>query len=395
MNDIPTAPSPRLRIGLVGCGARIRRVARYLLNDPLGGRLTVTALFDPHPGAIAETQAHLGTQARVYDRVESLLSDSDVDWVMIGSWNCFHAEQAVAALAAGKNVFCEKPLAISLAECVRLREALDRAPERRFFFGLVLRYTALYQRVKSLIDSGVLGRVVSFEFNETLGFNHGGYIHGNWRRDRAKSGTHLLEKCCHDFDMVNWLLGSLPVRAASFGGTDVFRPENRGLADRIGTDAAGNPAYQAWPDPLRVDPFSAGSSIVDNQVVILEYASGARATFHTNCNAAIPERRMYVLGTEGALRVDATTGRIEVRRIGFETTPEIFDITVNDDDGHLGGDARMVAHLARSMVGEASPLATLEDGVRSAVSCLGVDEALDTGRVVDLRPWWRQAGIVS
>ena len=54
----------------------------------------------------------------------------------------------------------------------------------------------------------------------------------------------------------------------------------------------------------------------------------------------------------------------------------------------------LIAHLARSMAGEDSPLATLEDGVRSAVSCLGVDEALDTGRVVDLRPFWRQAGIV-
>ncbi len=387
------ATSPTIRIGLIGCGGRIRGVAKHLLDSPHGRHLAVTAMFDPHDGAIAETQSYLGTTARTYPSVEALLRESAVDWVMIGSWNSFHVDQAVAALAAGKHVFCEKPLATSLADCVRLRAALAAAPDRHFFFGLVLRYTPLYQKVKALFASGLLGRVVSFEFNETIAFNHGGYIHGNWRRDRAKSGTHLLEKCCHDFDLVNWLLGSLPVRAASFGGTDVFRPAHRHLADRLGSDARGNRAYESWPDPLRVDPFSGGNSVVDNQVAILEYASGARATFHTNCNAALLERRMYFCGTEGTLRVDAITGRIEIQRIGFETKPELIAVAENSE-GHLGGDSRMAAHLARTMLENAPPLATLEDGVRSAVSCFGVDEALDTGRIVDLRPFWQQAEIV-
>jgi len=382
---------PTIRIGLIGCGGRIRGVAKHLLNSPQGGRLAITAMFDPDTRSIEETKHYLGIEATTYASVEALLRDSGVDWVMIGSWNCFHVEQAVAALAAGKHVFCEKPLATSLADSLRLRDALA-ATDRHFFFGLVLRYTPLYRKVKELFESGVLGRVISFEFNETISFNHGGYIHGNWRRDRAKSGTHLLEKCCHDFDLVNWLLGSLPVRAASFGGTDVFRPENRQLADRIGTDEKGNRAYESWPDPRRVDPFSPGNTVVDNQVAILEYANGVRATFHTNCNAAILERRMYFCGTEGTLRVDAITGRIEIQRIGFNTKPAIIDITENSDN-HLGGDSRMAAHLARTMLEDTPPFATLNDGLRSAVACFGVDDALDTGRVVDLRPLWSQTGI--
>lgn len=382
---------PTIRIGLIGCGGRIRGVAKHLLNSPQGGRLAITAMFDPDTRSIEETKHYLGIEATTYASVEALLRDSGVDWVMIGSWNCFHVEQAVAALAAGKHVFCEKPLATSLADSLRLRDALA-ATDRHFFFGLVLRYTPLYRKVKELFESGVLGRVISFEFNETISFNHGGYIHGNWRRDRAKSGTHLLEKCCHDFDLVNWLLSSLPVRAASFGGTDVFRPENRQLADRIGTDEKGNRAYESWPDPSRVDPFSPGNTVVDNQVAILEYANGVRATFHTNCNAAILERRMYFCGTEGTLRVDAITGRIEIQRIGFNTKPAIIDITENSDN-HLGGDSRMAAHLARTMLEDTPPFATLNDGLRSAVACFGVDDALDTGRVVDLRPLWSQTGI--
>lgn len=384
-------PAP-LRIGLIGCGQRPRTVARHLLADAQAKSLAITALFDPLPAAVELAQREIAPEAKVHPTLESLLADSGVDWVMIGSWNCFHADQVVAALKAGKDIFCEKPLATSLEDCVRLRSALAAAPERKFFFGLVLRYTTIYQKVKSLLEEGVIGRLVSFEFNETIGFNHGGYIHGNWRRDREKAGTHLLEKCCHDFDIVNWLIGSLPVRAASFGGKDFFRPENRPFADKLGQDKNGNRAYSVWPDPQGVDPFSSGATVVDNQVAILEYASGVRATFHTNCNAAILERRLYLLGTEGALRVDVVTGRIEIQRIGFETKPEVIDLSQGGHD-HYGGDARMAGHLASTMLEGTPPLATLEDGVRAAVSCFGVDDALDTGSVSDLHPMWEKAGI--
>lgn len=101
---------------------------------------------------------------------------------------------------------------------------------------------------------------------------------------------------------------------------------------------------------------------------------------------------MYFCGTEGTLRVDAITGRIEIQRIGFNTKPAIIDITENSDN-HLGGDSRMAAHLARTMLEDTPPFATLNDGLRSAVACFGVDDALDTGRVVDLRPLWSQTGI--
>ena len=72
--------------------------------------------------------------------------------------------------------------------------------DRHFAFGLVLHYAPHYRKNHELIASGRIGKIVSFEFNETLHFNHGGYIAGNWRPNREWPGTHLPEKCCHDFD---------------------------------------------------------------------------------------------------------------------------------------------------------------------------------------------------
>jgi predicted dehydrogenase len=259
---------------------------------------------------------------------------------------------------------------------------------RTFAFGLVLRYSPLYRKARSLLDEGHIGSLLSFEFNETLPFNHGGYIHGNWRRHREHAGTHLLEKCCHDIDLALWLTGDLPIRVASFGGLSFFLPENAHHAARVGPSPEGRPAYRAWPDPHGVDPFTADKSIVDHQVAILEFSRGVRATFHTSCHAAIPERRFYLLGTEGSLRLDACTGTIEVRRIGWDEPLVIHEPTKGDP--HAGGDERMGLELADIMLGRRTPSAGFPEGLHSLTTALAIDAALDTGSVIDLRPRWQE-----
>lgn len=249
----------------------------------------------------------------------------------------------------------------------------------------------MYAKIKEIIDSGELGRILSFEFNETLDFNHGGGIHGNWRRDRSLAGTHLLEKCCHDIDIANWLTGSLPLRVASFGGRDFFTPANKAFAESLPRNAQNQKAYHKWSHLTQVDPFSEGASIVDNQVAIIEYANGTRATFHTNCNAAIHERRLYIIGAHGTLRANAVTNIIELRKIGYET--EVQTINLENTGSHYGGDSTMGIALSKTILENNSPLAGLDDGIRASVSCFGIDEALDTGHVVNLSPRWRQVGL--
>jgi predicted dehydrogenase len=261
-----------------------------------------------------------------------------------------------------------------------------------FAFGLVLRYSPLYGKIHELVATGRIGRIISFEFNETLGFNHGGYIFGNWRRRNANAGSHLLEKCCHDLDLVNWITGSLPVRVASFGGRDFFVPANAPYVERIGPNAEGKPAYGTWSDPGRVSPFSEGADIVDNQVAILQYANGVRATFHTNCNAGLPERRMYLCGTEGSLRGDAWTGIIELQRIGHDSKVERIDTGAGG--GHAGGDEVMAQGLAGTLLEGRAPLASVEEGLQSCAAAFAIDQALEEKRVVDLDAWWKTAGIV-
>src|SRR4051794_32755368 len=220
-------------IGAIGCGSRIRHLGA-LLREVAEEHAHFAYVSDPSQASVSQAMQMLGGPVAVSD-YRQMLDDPAVSWVMIGSPNHLHAEHAIAALRAGKHVFCEKPLATTIEDCLAIRDALQQT-DRQFVVGFTLRYSPLYREVHRLASSGVLGKIVSLEFNETLSFNHGAYIMGDWRRLTSLSGGHLLEKCCHDIDIVNWILNSRVIRAASFGGLSFFTPQNGGQIARIGKD---------------------------------------------------------------------------------------------------------------------------------------------------------------
>lgn len=380
----------KISIGVIGCGAMGMSIVRRILA--FSPELEVAGLFDPDSRSVERALEELPNKPVVYSTYAELLANAEISWVMIASWNSQHCEQTLAAFEAGKHVFCQKPLGVQLSECVAMHQAWLRSG-RMFNIGFTLRYSPHYRKIKQLIDAGHIGKIISMEFNETLDFNHGGYIMGDWRRLLKNAGTHLLEKCSHDIDLCNWMMGSRATRVASFGGLDFFTPENEEAIERIGPSADGKSAYQSWPGLVNLNPFTSEKNIVDNQIALVEYANGARATFHTNCNAAIPERRMYILGSEGAIRADVLTGKIELKRIGFDTPLE--DVSTDSGGGHGNGDEYLAKELADSMLHEIPPLVSMVEGLESSVVCFAMDDARTFGAVLELAPYWQEADQTS
>jgi predicted dehydrogenase len=381
-----------VNITAIGTGGRLRDVIRRVLAAGKG-QIKVAAVYDPDPLSVESFIAEFGNGATVYDNEEAAIAHAESEWVFIGSWNCHHARQIQLAFSHGKNVFCEKPLATTIEDCLAVRDAM-RQSRRVFAFGLVLRYSNHYRKIRELLDNGAIGELVSFEFNETLGIDHGAYIFGNWRREREHAGTHILEKCCHDLDLANWLTDSLPVKVASFGGKNVFVPEKRFLQEEAGERFDERSPYVKWKckDARSVDPFSAGATIMDNQVVILEYANGTRATFHTNAHSTQPERRFYLNGTKGAIRADLLTGKAELTQLDGENKTTVIT-TLPPGDMHGGGDEIMAEHLAGCLLDGREPLASVTEGICSAFTAFAIDRAADTNSVVELAPMWNAAGI--
>lgn len=379
--------SDKVGIGVVGSGGMGMNVVSQVLG--VDKRLRMRAVYDIDDRAVQNALKRGHADAKVCSSLQELLKDPDIDWVMIATWNADHANSAVAALDAGKNVFCQKPLATTLEDCLRMRDAWETSG-KLFQLGFNLRYSPHYLRIRELVASNSIGSLISMEFNETLEFNHGGFIMGDWRRLKKNSGPHILEKCCHDIDLVNWIVNSPALRVASFGGLDFYKPENASRVDEIGPNPDGKPAYQSWFEHP-VNPFTSNKDIIDNQVVIIEYANGVRATFHMNNNAGLAERRMYLCGTHGTLRADVLSSAIELKKVGWDTKRE--DHATSGKGTHGGGDDVLARELADTMINGTSPRVGVEEGIRSAVTCLAIDDAMESGTVVNVRPYWDKAGI--
>ncbi len=375
-----------LTYALLGLGRRIVRVTENL-NAAAQGRIRLLGWCDPSPAGLPRLGT-LGIETgQGYTDPEKMLRELKPDVLLIGSPNHLHLDHIKLGFAAGCTVFCEKPVTISPEQTFELATLMAKYGQQRLHVGLVLRSSPLFRRVYDLVRDGRIGRLVSFEANEHLGPEHGGYIMRDWRRYRRHSGSYLLEKCCHDFDLYNALVGRRAVRVASFGGRDIFVPENAGLAQGPGVD--GKERYQSWApgwDATR-NVFDSDADVLDNQVALVEYQGGARLAFHSNTHCAYPQRRWLLAGTHGTIESDLQTGKIRFQPV-FGASEELgFG---DSAASHYGSDQAMGKNLAAALLdgapGPVPAVASLEAGLL----CMAIDQAQRENRMVDLAPWWQR-----
>ncbi len=374
----------RFGVAVLGAGNRARYVVKNLLRDS-GGAVRVVSAFDPDRTLLDETLRKIwgSSDALAASSAEEAIHAPGVDWVMVFSPNSCHRDHILAAFAAGKDVFAEKPLATTIDACKEISEA-QRRSGRVFATGFVLRYAPIYRRAKELLDSGMFGRLLLIEGNENIAPDHGGYIMCNWRRLTKFAGPHILEKCCHDLDLINWFCSSLPSRVASFGGRDFFKPENNRLMEKY-----GEKTFKSWWDPhAQATPFTDDTDLMDNQVSIAEFRNRIRVTFTATMSNAIPERRLSFACAEGTMKLNLYSNIIRYRRLGDEGVTELNF----SGDGHGGGDSYIMKELYETMSRGVPPKCSGAEGLRSAVFALALDQAARNGEIVDLEPVWKALG---
>lgn len=373
----------KINVAVISAGNRSQAVVGQLLKDS-EGNVKVVNLYDPDRKEMEYFCNKLGLKdTKLCATSDEAISDPAVDWVMVFAPNAYHKQYILAAFAAGKHVFSEKPLATTVEDCQEIYLAHQKSG-KLFATGFVLRYSPLYRKAKEILDSGRLGRIMTVEANENITPSHGGYIICNWRRHSAISGPHILEKCCHDLDLINWFCGSLPSQVASFGKCDFFKPENRVIGEKYGEER-----YLTWRDAHRdTTPFSGDHDLQDNQIAIARFRNNILVSFcATMCNI-IPERRMLFHCTEGTLIVELYSHSIRYRNLADEGTTEIK----LSSDGHGGGDGAIMRELYECMCEGSKPKCSGNEGLESAVFALALDQASRTGEMVDLEKIWKNLG---
>jgi myo-inositol 2-dehydrogenase/D-chiro-inositol 1-dehydrogenase len=184
----------RLRVGVIGTGMigqdHIRRISQVLSGAE------VVAVTDVNPAA-AEAVASGLSGATVHPTGQALISDPNVDAVIVTSWGPAHEEFVLASIAAGKNVFCEKPLATTVQACQRIIDAEVAAGRRLVQVGFMRRYDAAYRNLKQVIDSGAIGAPLIYYSG-----HRNASVPESYTKDMA-----IVDTAVHDFDVVRWLLG--------------------------------------------------------------------------------------------------------------------------------------------------------------------------------------------
>lgn len=193
----------RIRLGIVGCG----RVTELRHLPALRGvpAIEVVALSDVDAARLEQVAARFGVARRHRDYRE-LIEDEGVEAVAVCVPPKLHAEVALAALAAGKDIFIEKPLALSLAECDLLSERAANAAGVKVLVGFNMRWHRLAREAREMVRRGELGEVKLVRTVFTSGIRLGGEF-ADWRRQRETGGGVLFELGTHHFDLLRFLIG--------------------------------------------------------------------------------------------------------------------------------------------------------------------------------------------
>lgn len=202
------------RIGIIGCGkvAQVRHIPEYAANPDA----ELAAYFDINAERAKELAREYG--GKVFASWESLIEDKSIDAVSVCTTNVTHAEIAVAAMRAGKHVLCEKPMATTLADCERMA-ATAKQTGRFLMIGQNQRLTKAHRRARTILQSGLIGEIVSFR---TV-FGHGGPETWSvdpgadtWFFDRSLAAMGVMADLgIHKTDLLHFLTGQVIVETTA------------------------------------------------------------------------------------------------------------------------------------------------------------------------------------
>jgi inositol 2-dehydrogenase len=302
----------------------------------------LAAVADPDEQTAREIAARYAINSCFGD-YRLMLEQRDIEAVVIASPTNTHAEIVKAAAAAGKQIFCEKPLAMTLAGCDEAIQAA-RGAGMRLMVGFMRRFDAAYNMAKRKIEEGVIGDPVMFKSvgrdpkRTSLEFAR-----------RENSGGLILDMGIHDFDLARWLMRSEVERTYSEGGCLVY-PELQTVGD------------------------------IDNAVVNLKFANGAVGNVDVSRNAVYGyDIRTEILGSEGSLMIgkDRLTDTLVLTRDGVthDTVPYFMERFA---DAYAAEIREFVACIAQ----DREPSVTGHDARAATAIGVAATRSLDEGRPV-------------
>ena len=358
-------------IVVLGYGQRGQIYANYAFNHPDEFKVVAVVEVDEEKRGVAESKHGCPVFS---DYKEFLKQGIQADVVAIATQDVDHKEHAIACMEHGYDLLLEKPIANKLEDCIAIYEASVRL-NRKVIVCHVLRYTPFYQKVKEVIESGALGDIITVNMSENVGFYHQAhsFVRGPWRNSEEACPM-IVAKCCHDLDILRWLVGEPCKEISSFGNLTFFKEENApaGSTKYCSDCNVTSCAYRAkklyqdyqwmrgyfccdiYNDEVANKAlihsqydrcvFRCDNDVVDHQVSIFRFNKDITAMHTMTAFSKEIYRDIKVHGTKAELYGVMEKNLLELRVFGGETIT--YDFSGKDLSGnHGGGDNGLMHNL--------------------------------------------------
>ena len=419
---------------IVGAGHRSFVYSELAKTNP--EMLKIVGVADPNPIRRKKAMDYFGFKEDMcFENAEELAKKGKLaDTVINGTMDEQHLETAVPLLDAGYDMLLEKPFAPNEEE---MRQIVNCAKKNnsKVMICHVLRYTPFYYAIKERIVNGEIGDIINIQTTEHVSYHHlsTSYIRGKWANSDKCHASMLLAKCCHDLDIIMWMMSETkPKQISSFGGKFQFKPENAPkeagticmkdcpLVDtcvystkRLYIDHPDRWAFYVWDalegkknisiedkialmksdNPYARCIYKCDNNVVDHQSVLINFESGATGTHNMVGGSAEPRREIHIIGTKGEIFGNFEESKFTVLKIdpspdahNEECDVEEVDLRVTGDmvgayGGHGGGDERLAADFVKFIRGEKPSLActSIFDSVAGHLSVYLADKSRENG----------------
>ena len=402
----------KTKVALVGTGSRGSQTWGKSLLEGYGKWVEMVGLCDINHKRMAYAKKYMGASgAKTYEAkdFDRMIEETRPDVVIVTTTDSFHVDYIVRAMELGVDVISEKPIATEVEQCQRILDT-EKETGRKVTVGFNMRFGNESPEMKKILDSGELGKILSVDFQEYLDLDHGASYFRRWHGKNKYSGSLLVHKASHHFDLVNWLLDADPVEVQAMGKV-AFYGHNNSFRGRNCRSCAFTEKCSFYWDMTQsermmdlyakcedVDGYFRDGCVWDNEndsydtsTTQVTYDNGTLLTYSQNTN--LPYEGQYISFTGEKGRMDVrlfnrqpweVEAPIEIRLSTDTKTSKIVKLHPSEG-GHGGADERVKDLIFNPDIQDKlKQRAGSRAGVMSSLIGIAARQSIETGARVKI-----------
>jgi len=427
---IPGKPLAKKRLALVGTGIRGTTFWGRRVLENYSDLIDFVGLCDINPGRVEFAKNYMNATCPTFTNFDEMMAKTKPDMLIVTTVDATHHEFIIKGLEMGVEVLTEKPLTTDEVKCQKILEA-ERKSGKKLKVGFNYRYGPHTTKIKELLVSNEVGNITSVDFHWYLNVYHGASYFRRWHGIRSRSGTLLVHKATHHFDLLNWWIDSDPVEVFAYGDLEHYGRNHSFRGDKCRNCPHQTKCKFYWDittDQMLMDLYVKNEhfdgyirdnclwreeiDIYDKMAVQIKYANNVQVSYSLTTYSPYEGWRITFNGMNGRLeswldipwRKDEKINQAELhaREMEQEATETNTDyeeiIMMNNFEnyrmiklskersGHGGGDQRLQDQIFRNpdMPDPFRHAAGSRDGAMSVLIGIAARKSIESGKPVRL-----------